>query len=407
MTGINRLNNLNVSDFNRVAQSDQTVKLSSEGTVVAKSNLANKIVAFFKPEKARRENQQATATFVASITRSLANGAKSGIFSRLEGLSPEQKEAVVANLLNYKDASGKGILDDQLKGAKPLTGRKVAQVLEVVGKQIHELQISPIKNKIDELVSASNDLQPQADRLRFGKLRLSDDGKAIEASISTLVKDLSDNVRKLKGEVVNLGKQREKLEAGPQAQELDAEIAELKEYVKSGELTIRDLKPEYNRSGIESAKNVDTRALASSISYLAKKEPLPEGRAIKSALHKEKRVDKGDTRTYFETDKTRSVRFGDQIQIGIVGGHGTKDENEARLGEHVPYNSEKAIETELRKALKDLPEGEVNELVKQAKFQSEEVQDIDPNAVDPKKTAKQEKVRQANIEYGIKTDKPE
>jgi hypothetical protein len=197
------------------------------------------------------------------------------------------------------------------------------------------------------------------------------------------------------------------LEAGPQAQELDAEIAELKEYVKSGELTIRDLKPEYNRSGVESAKNEDTRALASSISYLAKKEPLPEGRAIKSALHKEKRVDEGDTRTYFETDKTRSVRFGDQIQIGIVGGHGTKDENEARLGEHVPYNSEKAIETELRKALKDLPEGEVNELVKQAKFQSEEVQDIDPNAVDPRKTAKQEKVRQANIEYGIKTDKPE
>jgi len=410
MPGINRLNNLNISDFNRVAQSDQAVKLSSDGTVIAKSNLANKIVAFFKPEKARRDNQQAAATFVASITRTLANGAQSGLFSRLEGFSPSQKEAIVSKLLNYKDASGKGILDDQLKGAKPLTGRKVAQVLQVVNqavsKQLRELELGAIKDQIEEQVSAGNDLQPQADRLRFGKLKLSDDGKGIEENISTLVKDLSANVDKLKREVVNLNKQLKQLESGSsEAQELDAQIAGLKEYIKSGELTIRDLKPEYNRSGIEPSRNEDTRVLASSVSYLAKKEPLPEGRAIKSALHKEKPVEKRDTPTNVEANKKRNVRFGDEIKIGIVGGHGTEDENEARLGEHVSHRSEKVIESELRDSLSDLPADEVSDVVAQARFQSEEVEDINPEDIKAEKNATQEKIRQANLDLGIKTDK--
>jgi hypothetical protein len=90
-----------------------------------------------------------------------------------------------------------------------------------------------------------------------------------------------------------------------------------------------------------------------------------------------------------------------------VGGHGTEDENEARLGEHVSHRSEHVIEAELRNSLSDLPADELNDLVGQARFQSEEVEDIDPNDVKAEKNAIQDKIRQANLDLGIKTDKSE
>jgi hypothetical protein len=418
MPGIDRLNNLKISDFNRVAESNEAVKLKSDGTVIAKSSFASKVVAFFKPEKARRENQQTTATFVASITRTLTAGTQSGIFSKLGALSSEQKEAIVANLLNYKDASGKGILDDQLKGAKPLTGRKVAQVINLVtqqaGQQIHDTELNAIKNQIDEQVSVANDLQPQADRLRFGKLKLSEDGKTIEANISSLVKDLSANVDKLKREEVAVFKQFKAADAGPDADTLDTKLTELKEFIKSGELVLRDLQPESlnkRNPSIQPERSQDTRVLASSIGYLSQKDPLPESSVSKkSNLHQGQRVDKGDSRTYADTaTKTTRVAFGDEINIGLVPGRGDKEVNDARKGEKSPSISDKKAEAELREALKDSSADEVDDLVKQAKFESDDVQDLDPEVERAKKNEdkelKSQAAAKANAEYDVKTNK--
>jgi len=408
MSGIGRTNNLKISDFNRVAESSQSINLSQDGTVVAKSSFASKIASFFKPEKARRENQQATATFVASITRTLTQGTQSGIFSKLGALSSEQKEAIVANLLNYRDASGKGILDDQLKGAKPLTGRKVAQVIQLVTKQvasqINDIELGAIKGQIDEQVSAGNDLQPQLDRLRFGKLKPSEDAKTIQESASKLAKDLSVNVSKLKKEVVALTKQFNQENAGPDADALDEKITELKQFIKSGELTIRDIAPQLNDADVDPERTQDTRVLASSIGYLSKKEPLPEGAAVsKSILHREKRIDKGDSRTYFETDKTSKVQYSEHIDIGLVPSGGDEVEHLAR--ESVNKNKAKDRDqiAEIRKDLKEdgsISQAEIDDLLTQAKLNDPGVEDLDPNA-------KKDKIKQANLDYGIGTKRAE
>jgi anti-sigma28 factor (negative regulator of flagellin synthesis) len=409
MPGLERLNNLQISDFNRVAESSQALKLTSDGTVIAKSSFANKLLSLIKPEKTRKDNQQTTATFVASITRTLNQGTNSGIFSRLGGVAPEQKEAIIAKLLNYKDASGKGILDDQLTGAKPLTGRKVSQVLQFVkqeaGKLATEAELNVIKNEIDEQVSIANDLLPQADRLRFGKLKLSENAKEIEGSIASVIKDIAGNLDKLQREVGNLTKQLKQTEAGPEADALNEKITELKEYIKSGDLSINDLDPKFNRRGIKPDRNEDTHVLASSIGYLSKKEPVPDAIPKKSGLHHGVRVDKGESRTYFEESKSERLSFDDHTDIGTVPGSRNELERDARIGEHVPHQSEKSIEAELRSALKDAPADEVEDLAKQAKFKSDEVEDLDPNEINAEKEAIKNKIDQGNAIYGIKTDK--
>jgi hypothetical protein len=373
MPGVDRINSLKIADFNRVAESDQAINLSNDGTVIAKSSFASKVAAFFKPEKARRDNQQATASFVASITRTLTQGSQSGIFSKVGALSPDQKEAIVANLLNFRDASGKGILDDQLKGAKPLTGRKVAQVIALVNqsvsKQLNAAELDAVKGELDGLVSAANDLQPQADRLRFGKLKLSDDGKKIAGDVSKLVKDLSASVDKLKRAQINLYKQVKQAE-GPDKAELQEQLNELDEFIKSGELSIRDLQPNTTE------RNQETHVLASSIGYLSKKEPLPEGSAIKSILHKEKRIDKGDSRVEGQAKSTR-VGFTDHLDIGVVPGSGDEVEHDARLS--VEFNENEGRQTvEIRKDLRkdgSISAAEVEDLLVQARL-------ADGNAVD-------------------------
>lgn len=401
MSGVGRVNNLKIADFNRVAESDQSINLSKDGTVVAKSSFASKVASFFKPEKARRENQQATATFVASITRTLTQGAQSGIFSKLGALSPEQKEAIVTNLLNYKDASGKGILDDQLKGAKPLTGRKVAQVINLVAAQANQhlsaIELAAAKNGIDEQVSSANDLQPQLDRLRFGKLKPSENAQTIQESASQLASDLQANVNTLKGEVKKLTAQFRQADAGPEADAIDANITELKEFIKSGELTIRDLQPQLNKENVEPLRNQDTRVLASSIGYLSKKEPLPESSAHKSNLHVGNRNNKGDSRTNFETSKTTRVNFSDDIGIGAV------PTDEDRYGVEQNLTPEKRLKAEIRNDLKNDPsisDAEINDVLVQAKFT-----DAPSDALDEK--ALKAKIEQGNKDYGIGTQKAE
>jgi F0F1-type ATP synthase membrane subunit b/b' len=507
MSGIGRLNNLKIDDFHRVAESDQAINLSSDGTVIAKSSFASKVAAFFKPEKARRENQQATATFVASITRTLSQGLESGIFSRLGSLSPQQKEAIVANLLNYRDASGKGILDDQLSGAKPLTGRKVAQVINLVSNRVtsdvHDSEINAIKNQIasqltashdiqpqlnrlvlgelnssedvktireneatltkslsanlyklkkevaslskqlkelgdssksdaisakiaefnglidsgesairelsvfevidaksqiDEQVPAGNDLQPQLDRLRFGKLRPSEDAKTIKENVAALAKSLSANVKTLDREVSSLTAQLKRVGQGPEADSLEAKIGELGEFIKSGELTLRDLNYHLDPEHLTPEESGGKHISASSINYLSKKEPLPEGAAIqKSILHREKRIDKGDSRTYFETAKSSRVRVSENIDIGIVPNSAADEESGLRQSVDHNKSSKHNVRSEIRRALKADPkisEADIEQLLGQTL-----------NHPGITEEALQEKIKQANLDYGIDTSK--
>jgi hypothetical protein len=408
MSRINNVNSLKISDFNRVAQSDEALNLSKEGRVVAKSSFGQKLLALIKPEKTRRDNQQTTATFVASITRTLNAGAESGIFSRLEGISPDQKEAILSKILNYKDVSGKGILDDQLSGAKPLTGRKASQVIKLVNQEVSKIasaiELNALKETVDNQIEAGNDFLPQADRLRFGKLKLGEEAKTIEGGITKLIHEITGNVSKLKKEVEHLQKQL-KNSSGQEAEALGEQIADLKTYIKGGEDTIRDLKPIFNRHGKEPVRSEDTHIQTTSLNYLSKKEPLPAGAAIKSALHKEARADKGDSRSFDSTGKTQRVQIADQINIGIVPGVQDEVEQDARLGEDSPKSTEKKAEAELREALSDLPNSEVEDIVKQAKFKSDEVEDLDPNVLKAERKAAQDKLAQLNEQWGIKSDK--
>jgi hypothetical protein len=128
-----------INQFLDLANTDNIVRVRDNGTVSVRSSAWNRIISFFSGAKTRIENQRTAEAFKNSLLAVANNHAYSrgkegyhskDIFYHFVGLDlgSNIRSEVVQSVLNS------GILAEESTGTKPLTGRKIQEVIAHISR---------------------------------------------------------------------------------------------------------------------------------------------------------------------------------------------------------------------------------------------------------------------------------
>ena len=127
VTAVNHAN-----QFIELAGANSIVRLKDNGEIGTRSNAWNRLVSTFSSTKTRETNRRTAEAFKASLLGAAGEYEyKAGneayhpkdIFYHFVGLGSSKRQELIQEVFNS------GILNEELSGAKPLTGRKIQEVI--------------------------------------------------------------------------------------------------------------------------------------------------------------------------------------------------------------------------------------------------------------------------------------
>ena len=146
-----------VNQFIDLAGRDDALQVRNNGNVATKSNsIWNKLVSYFRSGPTQRNNQRTAEIFKEKLltvagTYEYKSGNESyhskDIFHHFAGFDSSDRARAIETVLNS------GILNDELNGTRPLTGRKVQEVLSQIkekGIEFASTQHREILGKVEE-----------------------------------------------------------------------------------------------------------------------------------------------------------------------------------------------------------------------------------------------------------------
>ena len=129
------------NQFIDLAGADQIVRVKDNGRIATHSNAWNRIVSFFRGNNTQRANQRTAEVFKASLLEA------AGEFEYKRGNEAYHPKDIFYNFAGAYTSTRRevlqavfdsGILNEELTGAKPLTGRKIQEVIARIDSKASE-----------------------------------------------------------------------------------------------------------------------------------------------------------------------------------------------------------------------------------------------------------------------------